>query len=126
VDDALVLCAAVLHDTIEDTETRYEEVVSQFGRDRRRGPRSHRRQALPKASASNCRSRHAPHLSRAAKLVKLADKIANVRDVADHPPSDGRWSAARDFDGRSGWWTACADARRARSGRSTRLRAPAR
>jgi guanosine-3',5'-bis(diphosphate) 3'-pyrophosphohydrolase len=32
-------------------------------------------------------------LSREAKLVKLADKICNVRDVADHPPA--RWDLAR-------------------------------
>jgi len=31
VADALVLCAAVLHDTIEDTETTYSELVAQFG-----------------------------------------------------------------------------------------------
>jgi guanosine-3',5'-bis(diphosphate) 3'-pyrophosphohydrolase len=36
---------------------------------------------------------HAPHLSTSAKLVKLADKISNLRDVSDSPPHD--WSLER-------------------------------
>ena len=36
---------------------------------------------------------HAAHVSDKAKLVKLADKISNLRDVADNPPHD--WSLAR-------------------------------
>lgn len=36
---------------------------------------------------------HAPHLSARAKVVKVADKIANVRDVLECPPST--WSVAR-------------------------------
>jgi guanosine-3',5'-bis(diphosphate) 3'-pyrophosphohydrolase len=36
---------------------------------------------------------HAANLSTPAKLVKLADKICNVRDMAQSPPTD--WSAER-------------------------------
>lgn len=36
---------------------------------------------------------HAPHISTAAKLVKLADKISNLRDILASPPAD--WSAER-------------------------------
>ena len=98
VEDGLVLSAAVLHDTIEDTETSYEELAAQFGReiadvvlevtdDK----------ALPKAERKRLQIEHAPHLSRAAKLVKLADKIANVRDVADHPPSEWPIERRREY-----------------------------
>jgi guanosine-3',5'-bis(diphosphate) 3'-pyrophosphohydrolase len=98
VDEGVVLCAAVLHDTIEDTETRYEELAGQFGReiadvvlevtdDK----------ALPKAERKQLQIEHAPRLSRAAKLVKLADKIANVRDVADHPPSEWPIERRREY-----------------------------
>jgi GTP diphosphokinase / guanosine-3',5'-bis(diphosphate) 3'-diphosphatase len=38
-----------------------------------------------------------PHRARAAKLVKLADKIANVRDVADHPPSEWPMERRREY-----------------------------
>src|SRR6266496_5538021 len=37
--------------------------------------------------------KHAAHLSPKARAVKLADKIANLRDVADSPPI--RWSLSR-------------------------------
>jgi GTP diphosphokinase / guanosine-3',5'-bis(diphosphate) 3'-diphosphatase len=94
VDDAQVLCAALLHDTIEDTDTTVEELRAKFGAaiasvvlevsDDKDLPKS-RRKAL--------QIEHAPHLSRAAKLVKLADKICNLRDVADHPPTN--WPLSR-------------------------------
>ena len=94
VDDALVLCAAVLHDTIEDTETSYDELAGQFGRQIADVVREVTDdKSLPKAERKHLQIEHAPHLSRAAKLVKLADKIANLRDVADHPPS--KWPLER-------------------------------
>ena len=98
VDDGVVLCAAVLHDTIEDTETSYEELAAQFGREiadvvlEVTDDKS-----LPKAERKQLQIEHAPRLSRAAKLVKLADKIANVRDVADHPPSEWPMERRREY-----------------------------
>ncbi|MFM1891865.1 MAG: hypothetical protein RLZ44_942 [Pseudomonadota bacterium] len=41
---------------------------------------------LPKAERKRLQIEHAPRLSPAARQVKLADKICNLRDVADHPP----------------------------------------
>jgi GTP diphosphokinase / guanosine-3',5'-bis(diphosphate) 3'-diphosphatase len=94
VDDGLVLCAAVLHDTIEDTETSYEELADRFGREIADVVREVTDdKSLPKAERKQLQIEHAPQLSRAAKLVKLADKIANLRDVADHPPA--QWSVER-------------------------------
>ena len=94
VTDLLALCAAALHDTIEDTETRFDELVAGFGEavaavvmevtdDR----------SLPKVERKAAQISHAAHLSHAAKLVKLADKICNLRDVADNPPD--RWPLER-------------------------------
>ncbi|TMG75756.1 MAG: phosphohydrolase, partial [Betaproteobacteria bacterium] len=53
--------------------------------------------SLPKAERKQLQIEHAPHLSRAAKLVKLADKIANLRDVADHPPSQWPLERRREY-----------------------------
>ena len=39
---------------------------------------------------------HAPHISTEAKLVKLADKISNLRDILAAPPAD--WLAQRKQD----------------------------
>lgn len=94
INDHDALCAALLHDTIEDTDTSVEELVEAFGgvvaslvqevTDDKR---------LPKAERKARQVEHAAHLSAKARLVKLADKIANLRDVADNPPVN--WSLAR-------------------------------
>ena len=94
VSDVTVLCAAVLHDTIEDTETTPEELQAIFG---------HKVAAvvmevtddksLEKSLRKQRQVEHAPHISTEAKLVKLADKISNLRDIIASPPAD--WSAER-------------------------------
>jgi GTP diphosphokinase / guanosine-3',5'-bis(diphosphate) 3'-diphosphatase len=48
---------------------------------------------LPKEVRKQRQIEHAAHLSARAKLVKLADKSSNLRDVADRPPPD--WSLER-------------------------------
>jgi GTP diphosphokinase / guanosine-3',5'-bis(diphosphate) 3'-diphosphatase len=98
VEDGLVLCAAVLHDTIEDTETSYDELAERFGREIADVVREVTDdKSLPKAERKQLQIDHAPRLSRAAKLVKLADKIANLRDVADHPPSQWPLERRREY-----------------------------
>src|SRR5437762_11462561 len=94
VTDVEVLCAALLHDTVEDTATTHEELVDAFG------PRIARIVAevtddkrLPKAERKRLQIEHAASLSPEAKLVKLADKICNLRDVADRPPA--KWDLER-------------------------------
>jgi guanosine-3',5'-bis(diphosphate) 3'-pyrophosphohydrolase len=94
IADADVLCAALLHDTIEDTETTAEELRAEFGEvitaivlevtdDKSlSGPERKRLQV-----------EHAPHASHQAKLVKLADKICNLRDLLHAPPAN--WSLER-------------------------------
>lgn len=49
--------------------------------------------ALPKAERKRLQVEHAAAISRRAKLVKLADKICNLRDIASSPPAD--WSVER-------------------------------
>jgi GTP diphosphokinase / guanosine-3',5'-bis(diphosphate) 3'-diphosphatase len=94
VGDEDVLIAAILHDTIEDTETTAEELHAQFGpvvtgvvlelTDDKQ---------LPKRERKRLQIEHVQHLSHAAKLVKLADKICNLRDIYASPPAD--WSLER-------------------------------
>ena len=94
INDRDTLCAALLHDTIEDTDTSVEELVEAFG-----GPVASLVQEvtddkrLPKAERKRRQVEHAAHLSPKARAVKLADKIANLRDVADSPPV--KWSLSR-------------------------------
>ncbi len=94
ITDAEVLCAALLHDTIEDTETSAEELSALFGESITRFVLEVTDdKSLPKDERKRMQIEHAPHLSRQAKLVKLADKICNLRDILDSPPTD--WDCAR-------------------------------
>ena len=94
VTDHVVLCAAILHDTIEDTETTYEELVSAFGREIADVVAEVTDdKSLDKAERKLLQIKHAAHASPRAKLVKLADKTCNLRDIATAPPAD--WSAER-------------------------------
>jgi GTP diphosphokinase / guanosine-3',5'-bis(diphosphate) 3'-diphosphatase len=94
VDDVVVLQAAILHDTIEDTQTTYDELVAEFGQEVAdvvlevtddKTLLKHERKQLQIDTA--------PHKSMAATLVKLADKTCNLNDIADSPPQD--WSLQR-------------------------------
>lgn len=87
IADEVVLMAALLHDTVEDTDTTFEELEQQFGqvvRDVVAEVTDDK--SLPKAVRKQQQIDHAPGLSDRAKLVKLADKISNVRDTSLSPP----------------------------------------
>ena len=87
ITDEVVLIAALLHDTVEDTDTTLEEIEQHFGqivRDIVAEVTDDK--SLPKAVRKQHQIDHAPHLSDRAKLVKLADKISNIRDTATSPP----------------------------------------
>lgn len=94
VRDLEILIAAVLHDTLEDTETTPAELEDRFGA-RVRGlvEEMSDDKSLPKAVRKQLQVDHAPQVSADAKVIKLADKIANIRDVCTTPPSD--WSLER-------------------------------
>jgi guanosine-3',5'-bis(diphosphate) 3'-pyrophosphohydrolase len=94
VADLEVLAAALLHDTIEDTATTLEELRANFG-DRIAGMVAEVTddKDLPKVERKRLQIEHAAGISPGAKLVKLADKICNLRDVAGRPPA--KWDLQR-------------------------------
>lgn len=92
VRDVGVLAAAVLHDTIEDTEATAEEVAELFGKEIAAVVQELTDdKSLPKRERKRRQVESAPHKSEAAAQVKLADKTCNIRDVVAAPPAD--WSA---------------------------------
>ena len=98
VTDVEVLAAALLHDTIEDTATTFEELAGQFGgRIAAMVAEVTDDHKLPKAERKRLQIVHAAGLSAGAKLVKLADKICNLRDVAGHPPANWDLERRREY-----------------------------
>jgi guanosine-3',5'-bis(diphosphate) 3'-pyrophosphohydrolase len=92
--DPVALCAAILHDTLEDTETTADELLREFGEEITAVVEEVTDdKALPKSERKRLQIEHAPHISHPARLIKLADKISNLRDVAHSPPRD--WSLER-------------------------------
>jgi len=94
VEDASLLAAALLHDTVEDTGTRPMEIEAEFGAEvlflvmEVTDDKS-----LPKPERKRLQVEDAPRKSHRAKLLKLADKICNVNDILNAPPAD--WSLQR-------------------------------
>ncbi|CAM2005745.1 HD domain-containing protein [Acanthopleuribacter pedis] len=94
VRDEAVLVGAVLHDTVEDTDTSLEEVARVFGEtvcgyvDEVSDDTS-----LSRKERKAAQLEHAAHISQGARLIKLGDKISNVRDIVRAAPKG--WSDAR-------------------------------
>ncbi|MDX2306263.1 MAG: HD domain-containing protein [Microscillaceae bacterium] len=94
IQDENLLIAAILHDTLEDTEAQPRDILTLFGKpvldivlevsdDK----------SLPKAERKRLQIETAAKKSSNAKILKIADKISNIRDIIDHPPKD--WSIKR-------------------------------
>lgn len=92
--DPQLVAAGILHDTIEDTGTSFEQLSEVFGQevaalvqevtdDKR----------LPKESRKLLQIERAPYKSARAKLIKIADKISNLRSLTQSPPAD--WPTER-------------------------------
>lgn len=94
VVDEEILMAALLHDTVEDTDTTAQEIEEQFGaRVARIVLECTDDKQLPKAQRKRLQILNAPHKSSEAKLVKIADKTCNLRSILHDPPND--WSLER-------------------------------
>ena len=94
ITDINTICAALLHDTVEDTETTPDELTEAFGIDISKIVLEVTDdKSLSKEARKQAQIDHAAHLSKQARAVKLADKISNLRDVTANPPQD--WSLER-------------------------------
>lgn len=88
------ICAALLHDAVEDQGITPAKIASLFGAavaamveeitdDK----------TLSKEERKRLQIAHAPKLSEEAKIIKLADKISNLNSLASSPPVD--WTSER-------------------------------
>jgi guanosine-3',5'-bis(diphosphate) 3'-pyrophosphohydrolase len=98
VSDEAVLLAAVLHDTVEDTETTFEELERRFGRTvRDLVAEVTDDKSLPKQERKDLQVAHARAASAGARQIKIADKICNIRDIAESPPADWPLDRKREY-----------------------------
>ena len=87
VEDEPILIAALLHDTIEDTETSEQEIAEAFGSQvlslvlECTDDKSLKKQERKRLQIVN-----APKKSSGAKQIKIADKICNLRSIRVDPP----------------------------------------
>lgn len=97
VSDENILIAAILHDTIEDTETTEEEIRDAFGdavlklvlecTDDK---------TLEKDERKRLQVVNAPHKSPGAKQIKIADKTCNLKSILAEAPTG--WPVARQLE----------------------------
>jgi len=98
ISDIDVLVAAILHDTVEDTETTIEELESVFGVEIAAiVAEVTDDKALPKVERKRLQIENAGSSSDSAKLVKIADKTCNLRDMLINPPADWPLERIRDY-----------------------------
>jgi guanosine-3',5'-bis(diphosphate) 3'-pyrophosphohydrolase len=94
ITDVAMLQAAALHDTIEDTDATAEELEREFGKEiAALVLEMTDDMSMPSAERKRHQIDRASSLTSRAKCIKIADKIANVYDIAHHPPAD--WSLDR-------------------------------
>jgi GTP diphosphokinase / guanosine-3',5'-bis(diphosphate) 3'-diphosphatase len=97
VDDDDMIVAGLLHDTVEDTNTTFEDLEKKFGARATGFVRELTDDKnLPKQERKRLQVEHAPHMTHEAKQIKLADKISNIRDVTENPPAN--WSTERKLE----------------------------
>jgi GTP diphosphokinase / guanosine-3',5'-bis(diphosphate) 3'-diphosphatase len=98
IRDGDTIAAALLHDTVEDTETTFEELEAEFGpviaklvaevTDNKK---------LAKEERKRLQVEHASSLSARARIIKLADKTCNLRDVVQDPPAGWKLERKQEY-----------------------------
>jgi hypothetical protein len=98
IEDRVTLQAALLHDTLEDTETTPAELEDQFG--------SHVRDVVlevtddkrkPKQVRKELQVLRTLVASERARLIRLADKVSNIVDLVERPPADWETYRRREY-----------------------------
>ena len=96
--DTNLVQAALLHDTLEDTKTTRDELIDRFGSDvadlvvEMTDDKS-----LPKQERKRLQIENAPKKSERAQIIKLADKISNLRSILSSPPTDWDLQRQREY-----------------------------
>ncbi len=112
-EDEEVLAAAVLHDTVEDTPVKKEDIVREFGRrvaDLVAAESEDKRGDQPAESTWKTRKQetidHLKNASREIKLICLGDKLSNIREMSrDYAAlGDALWDRFNQKDKKQHQW----------------------
>ena len=98
VDDVVVIVAALLHDTIEDTDTTPAELTAEFGSEISSVVLEVTDDTnLDRATRKQVQIERAAQISDKAKLISLADKICNLQDMLTQPPASWDLDRKREY-----------------------------
>ena len=98
IKDPEVLAAALLHDTIENTETTAEELEAEFGKQVSKYViEVSDDKSLPKEERKRKQIENAKYLSKGATLIRLGDKISNAKDIVYNPPDNCDKNRRREY-----------------------------
>ena len=94
VDMEKVIVLSLLHDTLEDTDTKYEEIERLFGKEIADGVLSlTKNMSLDKEYRMIDSIKRIKEQSREVAIVKMADRIFNLKDV----PNEWNYSKVNDY-----------------------------
>lgn len=96
-EDVGLIAAALLHDVVEDQAVTSEELTAEFGLDIAALIREVTDdKSIPKAERKRLQIESTPHKSVRARMLKIADKVSNLRSLLEDPPTD--WPLQRRCD----------------------------
>ena len=96
--DTELVVAGLLHDTVEDTGVTFTELRERFGDDvANLVMEVTDDKTLPKQRRKELQVENAPHKSRRAQVIKLADKISNLRSIMETPPENWSYERKRQY-----------------------------
>ena len=87
-EDVNLVIAALLHDTIEDQKVERQEIAARFGEDVAAlvVEVTDDKENKSKAERKRLQVEHAAHISKRAKILKIADKTSNLHSIQFSPP----------------------------------------